>query len=136
MIESQERHIILFDGACNFCHDSVLFVIKHDPKQKFCFASVQSDVGQEIITYFDVPQVGEETFLLVKNNNCYFKTNASLEIAKDLDGLWPIFSWLKIIPRPLRDSCYNVFARNRYRLFGKKDKCVVPTKDTADRFLE
>lgn len=135
MLNTNNKNIVVFDGLCNFCQGSVDFIIKRDPKKRFTFASAQSQSGQEIIRKFNVPEVGEDTFLLVKKNTCFFRTNAALEISKELSGFWYLFYVFKIIPRPIRDYWYDVFAKNRYNWFGKKHSCLVSTQDTKDRFL-
>ncbi len=135
MIDTDNRNIIIFDGLCNFCQWSVNFIIKRDPKKAFVFASAQSQSGQDIIYKFNVPEVGKDTFLLIKNNKCFFRTGATLEITKNLSGLWYTLYVLKIIPRPIRDYCYDVIGKNRYNWFGKKSSCIVPTQDIRDRFL-
>ena len=135
MINTNEKNIVVFDGLCNFCQWYVNFIIKRDPTKTFTFASAQSPSGQYIIRKFNVPEVGKDTFLLVKNNKCFFRTNATLEITKNLSGLWCLLYMFKIIPGPIRDYCYNVFGRNRYNWFGIKNSCTVPTQDIRDRFL-
>jgi predicted DCC family thiol-disulfide oxidoreductase YuxK len=96
--EMENKLIVLFDGVCNFCNGSVNFIIERDPNHFFAFAPVQSQSGQALIKEFNVPEGGEDTFLLIKNGKCYFRTNAALEIAKNLTGAWFIFYILKIIP--------------------------------------
>ncbi len=135
MINTDNKNIAVFDGLCNFCQSSVNFIIKRDSKKTFIFTPAQSQTGQYIIGKFKVPEVGKDTFLLVKKNICFFRTNASLEIAKELSGLWPVFYSLKLIPSPIRDVCYDAFAKKRYNWFGKKDSCSIPTQDNRDRFI-
>lgn len=135
MIDTDNKNIVVFDGLCNFCQGSVNFIIKRDPHKTFTFTAAQSQSGQDIIRKFNVPEVGKDTFLLVKNNMCFFRTNATLEISKDLSGFWNLFYVFKVIPRPIRDYCYDVFAKSRYTLFGKRNSCLIPTQDIKDRFL-
>jgi predicted DCC family thiol-disulfide oxidoreductase YuxK len=135
MIDTDNKNIVVFDGLCNFCQDSVNFIIKRDPNKVFTFTSAQSQNGQDIINKFNVPEVGEDTFLLVKNNICFLRTNATLEISKDLSGFWSLFYVFKVIPRPIRDYCYDVFAKYRYTMFGKRNSCLTPTENIKDRFL-
>ena len=130
------RHIVIFDGVCNLCNGSVNFIIKHDPKCLFAFIPAQSPSGQRLIKEFDVPEVGVDTFLLIKNGRCYFRTNAALEIAKDLSGAWFLLYVFKIVPRSLRDYFYNLLAKNRYKLFGRKEACMIPTSNIKNRFLD
>ena len=130
-----DRYIVLFDGVCNLCNGSVNFIIKRDPKGRYVFAPVQSAVGQALIEKYDVPEVGLDTFLLIRDGRCYFKSDAALEIASDLVGGWRLIYGLKIIPRFFRDRVYTFIAKNRYRLFGKKDVCMMPNASVVERFL-
>ena len=130
------HHIIIFDGVCNFCNSSVNFIIKRDHKNVFLFTPMQSKPAQDLISKYQVKDVGFDTFLLVKNNECYYRTDAALEITKDLSGLWFLFRSFKILPRPFRDYFYRLFARNRYSVFGKADVCIVPTPEVKSKFLE
>ena len=127
--------VILFDGVCNLCNGSVLFIIKRDPKARFCFAALQSDVGSSQLKKFGLPASGLNSVLLVKKGKLYQKSNAALEIAKHLSGLWPALYILKIVPSFLRDGMYTWIARNRYRWFGKKEACMIPTPELRSRFL-
>lgn len=131
-----DRHIVIFDGACNFCNGAVNFIIKRDPAGRFAFTPIQSATGQELINQYGAALVGFDTFLLVKDGQCFERTDAALEITKDLSGLWHWFRVFKGIPKPFRDYLYRLFARNRYRLFGRRDSCMVPTPDVRERFLE
>jgi len=130
------RQLIVFDGVCNFCNGAINFIIERDPNKVFVFTPMQSDIAQKYIEEFQATKVGFDTFLLIKNGNCYYRTDAALEIAKDLAGPWYLFRIFKVLPRGLRDFFYRAFARNRYALFGRKDVCMVPTEDVKGRFLE
>ena len=132
----EDRHIVIFDGVCNFCNGAVNFIIKRDPAGRFAFTPMQSATGQELINKYGAALVGFDTFLLVKDGQCFERTDAALEITKDLSGLWHWFRVFKVIPKPFRDYFYRLFARNRYRLFGRRDSCMVPTPDVRERFLE
>jgi predicted DCC family thiol-disulfide oxidoreductase YuxK len=127
--------VILFDGVCNLCNGSVLFIIKRDPKARFYFAALQSDVGNSQLKKFGLPAAALNSVLLVKEGKLYQKSNAALEIAKHLRGLWPALYILKIVPSFLRDGVYTWIARNRYRWFGKKEACMIPTPELKSRFL-
>jgi len=130
------RHIVIFDGLCNLCNGAVKFIINGDPNGKFAFAPIQSSIGQELIDKYGAEMVGIDTWLLVKDGQCYERTDAALEITKDLTGYWYLFRVFKILPRPVRDFFYRLIGRNRYALFGKRDTCMIPTEDVCDRFLE
>jgi predicted DCC family thiol-disulfide oxidoreductase YuxK len=132
----ENQRVIIFDGICNFCNGAVNFIIKRDPKGLFVFTPMQSEIAAKLIQKYEAPQVGIDTFLLIKNGTCYYRTDAALEIARDLTGLWFLFRIFKVLPRGFRDYFYRAFARNRYSLFGKKDVCMIPTPDVKSRFLE
>ena len=130
------KRIILFDGLCNLCDSSVQFIIKRDSRGYFKFASLQSPLGQYMLHKFDLPATQLYSIILIKGNVLFQKSNAALEIVKDLDRLWPVLYIFKIVPRVLRDWIYDIIARNRYSWFGKKDSCMIPTPDLKSRFLE
>lgn len=129
------RHIIIFDGVCNFCNGAVNFIIQRDHSDRFVFAPMQSPTAKKLIAEHHVKKVGFDTFLLIKNNQCYFRTDAAFQITKDLSGLWYLFQVLKVVPRPFRDYFYRLFARNRYQIFGKNEQCIVPTPELKNKFL-
>lgn len=127
--------IILFDSECNFCDRSVQFIIKRDPEGYYKFASLQSDTGQKILKEYSVPD-NIDSFILIDNNRYYSKSSAALRVCKNLKGLWKLFYSLLIVPRPIRDFFYEIIAKNRYKWFGKKDSCMLPSPDIRKRFLE
>ena len=129
------RHIVIFDGVCNFCNGAVNFIIKRDPDGIFAFTPMQSDLARELMDKHKIHNVGIDTFLLIKNDQCFVFSSAALEIAKDLNGLWYIFRVFRFVPSSIRDFFYKVFARNRYALFGRQDTCMVPTKEMRSRFV-
>jgi predicted DCC family thiol-disulfide oxidoreductase YuxK len=130
-----KQQIIIFDGVCNFCNGAVNLIIKRDPRCLFVFTPMQSDVARKLITEHQVDSVGADALLLIKNGQCFVATNAVLEIAGDLTGGWPLLRVFKVVPRILRDALYRVFARNRYRLFGRRPACMVPAEDVRNRFV-
>lgn len=130
-----KRHIIIFDGVCNFCNDSVNFIIRRDPDKKFAFTPMQSELASELIEKHGVENVGVDTFLLIKDEQCYVRTDAALEIAKELSGNWYLCSGFRIVPRTIRDWFYKLFARNRYVIFGRKQQCMVPSPELLERFV-
>ena len=129
------RNIVIFDGVCNFCNGSVNFIIKRDPEGVFAFTPMQSDLAKELMEKHQIFNVGIDTFLLIKDGQCLIFSSAALEIAKDLTGFWYLFNILKLIPAPVRDFFYKLFARNRYKLFGRKEHCMVPTTAIRSRFV-
>ena len=129
------RNIVIFDGVCNFCNGAVNFIIKRDPEGVFAFTPMQSDLAKELMEKHQIFNVGIDTFLLIKGGQCFIFSSAALEIAKDLTGFWYLFNILKLIPAPVRDFFYKLFARNRYKLFGRKEHCMVPTTAIRSRFV-
>lgn len=134
--DSIGSRIVLFDGVCNLCNHSVQFIIKRDSKSLFSFASLQSQFGQSQLSRFNIPIGLMESIVLIKNGRCYHRSDAVLEIARDLGGLWPLFYGFKIIPRFIRDLVYNLIAKNRYKVFGRQDHCMIPTPALKARFLD
>ncbi|MFD1735092.1 thiol-disulfide oxidoreductase DCC family protein [Bacillus salitolerans] len=128
--------IVLFDGVCNLCNGAVQFLLKHDKKEKLRFASLQSPKGQELLQSFHLPTADFNSFVLIKNEKYYVKSNAALQICKELGGLYSLLTILWIIPSPIRNVLYDGIARNRYKWFGKKDQCMLPTPELKKRFLE
>ena len=128
--------IVLFDGDCNLCNKLVLFIISRDKNAKFKFASLQSQVGQSLLKEHNIPIDDIDSFVLIKDSSFFLKSSAGLHLLKEIDGFWKLFYLLIIIPPPLRDFVYDKIANSRYRVFGKRDECMVPTAELKDRFLE
>ncbi|MGH7773096.1 MAG: thiol-disulfide oxidoreductase DCC family protein [Candidatus Binatia bacterium] len=128
--------IILFDGVCNLCNASVQFIIERDPKAHFRFAALQSPIGQRLSEQHGLSPQTMETMVLVEGTSIFTKSDAALRIAKRLSGIYPALAILFIIPRPIRNWAYDLIANHRYKWFGKRDSCMVPTDDILDRFLE
>ena len=127
---------ILFDGVCNFCNRSINIILKHDKNNYFQFAPSQSNAAIERFQALSIDQKSIDSVILIDNEKVYTKTDAVIQIAKQLSG-WPkLFRLLKFIPKPLRDFGYDLIANNRYRLFGKKDNCMIPDASIRDRFLQ
>jgi predicted DCC family thiol-disulfide oxidoreductase YuxK len=133
-----EKYIVLFDGVCNFCNNALNFIIDRDKQGKFAFASLQSEIGMEIIEKHGLilRHKDLDSIILVKNNQVYIKSRAALEIARELDGGWPFFYLFIIIPTFVLDFFYDLLAKYRYKLFGKSETCRIPTQEVRDRFLE
>jgi predicted DCC family thiol-disulfide oxidoreductase YuxK len=130
-----EPAVVLFDGVCNLCNGSVIFIIRRDAQAKLKFAPLQSDYGAEQLKRFNLTASSLDSVLLVKAGRLFQKSNAALEIAAMLDGMWPAFYVFKIVPRGMRDFIYDWVAKNRYRWFGKKEACMIPTPDMNSRFV-
>lgn len=127
--------IILFDGVCNLCNWSVQFVIKHDPEKKFRFASLQSDFAKKLLTGYSMETKEMNSFILVENGKIYARSTGALRVLKQLRGWSVLFYCFILVPRFLRDGIYNFIAKTRYRRFGKRDECMVPTPELRSRFL-
>jgi predicted DCC family thiol-disulfide oxidoreductase YuxK len=123
---------VLYDGVCHLCQRSVQFIIRHDKKNKFKFASLQSEFAQNRLSDIHFNN-SRETIVLLKGTQHFEKSDAVLEIVKHLSGAWPLLYVFKIIPRFLRDAVYTYIANHRYRWFGKSDVCMLPTE--SDRHL-
>lgn len=130
------QKIVLFDGVCNLCTWSVQFIVNRDPKGKFRFASLQSDIGKELMIENGQDPEVLESIILVDGDKTYYRSRAALEIARQLSGLWPVFYVFSVLPQGVTDFFYNIIAKNRYRWFGRQDQCMVPTKDLSLRFIE
>ena len=131
----KEQPIILFDGVCNFCSGAVNFIIKQDKKKIFRFAALQSDAGQKLLEHFQLPKEKFDSFLLIEDGKFYQSSTAGLKLYKKLPWYWKWTQVFWIVPKPLRDAVYNLIAKNRYKWFGKKEECMIPTPDLRNRFL-
>ncbi|MCD1261321.1 thiol-disulfide oxidoreductase DCC family protein [Paenibacillus athensensis] len=128
--------IVLFDGVCNVCSSAVQFIIRRDPAGRFRFASLQSEAGRELLLRHGLPADRIDTIVLIENGRSYTRSTAILRVVRGLKGAWPLLYGGIIIPRPLRDGLYRWFAANRYRWFGQRESCMLPTPDIRRRFLE
>jgi predicted DCC family thiol-disulfide oxidoreductase YuxK len=128
-------HLVIFDGVCNLCNGTVQFIIKRDRKRKFLFTTYQSSIGQDILKQQGFPATDQSTVVYVKNGVPCFKSKAVLEIWRDLGCCWNLLFILIVIPPFIRDFVYDIIAKNRYKLFGKREFCMVPTSELMDRFL-
>lgn len=127
--------IILFDGVCIFCNGVVNFIIRQDKKKVFRFAALQSEAGQKLLEQYGLPKENFDSFFLVDNGKVYKSSTAGLRLYARLPWYWKWTQVFWIVPRFLRDAVYNFIARNRYRWFGQKESCMVPTADVRSRFL-
>jgi predicted DCC family thiol-disulfide oxidoreductase YuxK len=131
------KKIILFDGVCNLCNSAVKFVIKHDKKDVFRFVALQSDLGREILNYIGIDAKNIDSIVLYEPGVAYYyKSDAALQIARSLDGLFSFGTVFKIIPTGIRNYLYDYIAKNRYEWYGKKESCMVPTPELKIKFLE
>ena len=130
----EENPIIFFDGVCNLCNGAVNFIIDHDKRSQFKFAPLQSKTAEKYISSSVIENI--DSILYWDRGQLHTKSSAALRIAKKLDGLWKIAYVFIIIPRFIRDFVYDHIAKNRYKWFGKRESCRMPTEDVKSRFLE
>lgn len=135
LIPQPSSPVLLFDGVCNLCNASVQWVIRHDPKAIFRFASLQSEAGQALLQKFNLPTDELNTVVLVDGGKVHTRSDVPIQVGKKLGGWWYLLQMFFIIPRPLRNAVYDWIARNRYRWFGKKEECWLPTPELRVRFL-
>jgi predicted DCC family thiol-disulfide oxidoreductase YuxK len=129
------NNIVLFDGVCNLCNGLVTFIIRRDSEAKFKFASLQSESGQQWLTKLGLQKNEFESFVLIQDDTYYLKSTGALKMLRMIGGFWKLFYVFIIIPRPLRDFIYDLIAKSRYRIFGKKESCMIPTQELKARFL-
>jgi len=136
-MSNQNKSIILFDGVCNLCNTSVDFVLKKDINKHFKFASLQSDAAKLLLLHFKDEKFKNilDSIILISNNKLYTKSTAALLIIKKLKFPFSLGFILIVIPKFIRDYIYNIIAKNRYKWFGRKDTCRIPTKEELDRFI-
>ena len=127
--------LVLFDGVCRLCDGWVRFVLRRDSGERFFFAPLQSELGQEALRYFGLPPDRLDTVVVVEGDRCSTRSDAVLRIFRHLRAPWPLLSVGVVVPRFLRDWAYGVVARYRYRWFGKRESCALPTPDLQRRFL-
>ena len=128
--------IVLFDGVCNFCNHSVKFIVQRDRSGYFRFASLQSEVAESLFSAYRIPPSGSNSIVLIEGGVVFTESAAILRICKQLDGGWKGLYVFIVIPRTIRDALYRWFAKRRYRFFGKRESCMIPTADMRRRFLE
>lgn len=132
----KDKKIILFDGVCNLCDASVQFIYKHDDKDIFRFVSLQSDLGLKIIKYLGIDTNSVDSVILYEPGKAYYyKAEAALKIAKNLNGIYNLLSLFSILPLSLTNSIYDYVAKNRYKWYGKKEACMLPTPELKQKFL-
>ena len=127
--------ILLFDGHCSLCNAAVDFVLKRDAKKKLLFASIQGSEGQRVLKMYQLPPSYLETLVLVEQGQVYLGSTAALRVARLLGGGWPLFYSLIIIPKGLRDRIYQWIGTHRYKWFGIRASCRIPTASEKSCFL-
>jgi len=132
---TKNKSIILFDGVCNLCNSSVNFIIKHDKKERYLFASLQSDAAKEILLQFDIKKIPFQSIILIDEDKIYDKSTAALLISKNLNNGYQLLYGFILIPKFIRDRLYTLIATNRYKWFGKRENCIIPASKLKNRFL-
>jgi len=127
--------VILFDGICNFCDSSVNLIIRRDPEGYFMFAPLQSVIGQKLMDEHDIDKTETDSIILIEDKQAYMYSTAALRIARKLGGIWSLLYVFIVLPKFIRDFFYRLFAKYRYKMFGKKDECMIPTPEIRERFL-
>ena len=127
--------VVLFDGVCNFCNSSVNWIIARDRRSAFRFAALQSPAGERMQREYGLDPSALDTLVLVQGDRVYRRSGAALRIVRRLRWPWPALFGLIAVPAFIRDFVYDFLARHRYRWFGRKDECMVPTPEVRERFL-
>ncbi|MAM28858.1 MAG: thiol-disulfide oxidoreductase [Flavobacteriaceae bacterium] len=135
MNQQKQHKIILFDGVCNLCNSSVTFVIKRDTNDVFRFAALQEAPGQTLIKKHGIDPAETDSIILVSGDKAYTKSTAALKIARHLGGGYPLLYAFVIVPKFIRNWVYDYVAKNRYRWYGKKESCMIPTPELRSKFL-
>jgi predicted DCC family thiol-disulfide oxidoreductase YuxK len=130
-----EHPVVLFDGVCNLCTGTVQFLIRRDPEGQFRFAPLQSEVARDLLEEHGLEGHDLDSIVLIENGEVYVKSNAAIRIGVLLGGVYRLLGPTKYLPRLLRDAVYDLVADYRYRVFGKKDRCMIPTPENRERFL-
>ncbi len=132
----RDKKIILFDGVCNLCNSTVQFLIKHDKKDVFRFVALQSDLGQQITAYIGIDTSKVDSIIVYEPGKAYFyKAEAALEIASAIGGICSLLGIFKVVPKSISNAVYDYIARNRYKWYGKKEACMLPTPEIKAKFL-
>ena len=131
-----ETRLVLFDGVCHLCSASVQFILRYNTDQSIKFASVQSGLGQQVLRFYRFDTDDYETMLYLEGGQLYARSTAAIKIARRLAWPWRLVQVFSIIPNGIRDWLYDRIARNRYKLFGKRDHCYIPDKKMRSRFLD
>lgn len=134
-------HIFLFDGVCGLCSQLVQFVLPKDPQGKFQFASLQSQFADHLLKEYSINPKALDTFYVVADydlptQRVLSKSDAAGFVLAKLGGVWSLLAFFRFLPEPIRNFGYDLVAKNRYKIFGKKDSCQLPDPATRDRFIE
>ncbi|PSA94605.1 hypothetical protein C6370_06155 [Bacillus atrophaeus] len=129
------NRVLLFDGVCNLCNGAVQFIIKRDPNGLISFSSLQSETGQQLLKLNGLPTEHFDSFVFIEDGKVYTKSTAAIKVFRHLRGAWRFSVVLLAVPRPVRNMVYSLIAKNRYKWFGKKNECMLPSPAIKKRFL-
>lgn len=135
-MEHSFNNIILFDGVCNLCNNTVKFIIKRDKNKKFKFASLQSKVGEELLRKYGLSSDYKSSVVYIRQKKMLRESSAMLYILNDIGGIWKLFFVFIIVPKFIRDFVYKIIANNRYRIWGKQETCDISRFNSTDCFIE
>ena len=134
-------HLVLYDGVCGLCNRLLQFLLRHDRRRVFSFAPLQSAVGRSIVEENGGNPAELTSFYVVADyqtaaSRVFARSDAALFVAGALSWPWKAARWLRFVPQAARDRAYDVVARNRYRLFGRFDRCLIPSREFRNRFID
>jgi predicted DCC family thiol-disulfide oxidoreductase YuxK len=135
-MKCRQEAILLVDGVCNLCNALVRFIVRRDPRGTIRFASLQSETAQVLLQQHGLPASNMDTVVLLESDRVFVRSTAVLHVFRHLSYPWPILYALMVIPRSGRDRVYDAVARRRYKWFGRRDVCMVPSSDVRHRFLD
>jgi predicted DCC family thiol-disulfide oxidoreductase YuxK len=136
MLEVESSKVLLFDGVCNLCNGSVLFVIKRDKKKLIKYAAIQSKQGKMLMKKYNIEEAYLGSLIFIDEGKAYLRSTGALRLCKYLTGLWPILYVFILVPPFIRNAFYDTISKYRYKLFGKHETCLVPTIELKSLFLD
>lgn len=132
-----QKKIIIFDGVCNLCNSSITKVINHDKQNQYVFTSLQGDAGKKLTKERGIDTDLVDSIILIEPGVAYYtKSTAALKVIKSFGGLYSLFGIFEYLPESIRDAVYDYVAKNRYKWYGKKEACMIPTPELKDKFLD
>lgn len=134
-IVENNKIILLFDGVCNLCNGFVQFILKRNSKKNIYFGALQSETGQRLLKEKHLPSEEFDSLIVITNSTYLKRSQAFFLLCKNLDFPWPILAIFRFIPSFISDFIYDRVAKNRYMIFGRREVCMLPTKDVLDRFI-
>jgi predicted DCC family thiol-disulfide oxidoreductase YuxK len=126
--------VMVFDGICVLCSRSVAFILRHERQPLIRFVAIQSDEGRSLARKHGIDPDDPDSFLFIESGRAYPKSGGIIALTRHLKAPWSALAALRLLPRPIRDWLYDRIARNRYRLFGKREHCLLPDPATRQRF--